>query len=1093
VLPEHQADGNARAASPSAHGLAHVASKPRGLGGTGCCRLAHLVATAACGLASATIAPTARAADYVISVDASKPTGANPRFWAASVGTGTAVLTLRADLQTHYKLAHRELGMERVRGHGLLGDDRHSMEIVRWSGSGAPSYDWTNFDKYLAAIVAAGMRPIMELDFMPKDLAKNGDSRDAPKDMNVYRQFIQAVVQHCVDRYGADDVGTWYWEVWNEPDYPYFWNGTDKNGSTSAKMTDYYALYDAAVEGATAVLPNILIGGPSTTEPSKIAAFLQHCTSANQRVTFVSSHAYPGAGGNPSADPAALVADNDARLGQIASGGYASPAVMSFNTEWNSAYTGQGGKPGDANESMDSHVNAPFILKAVKLLADQNQGDTPAIDVFSYWAVSDVFGESGGDTGVYIEQQGSNLPFGAVFGLLTYRGIRKAAFNGFKLLAHLGPTRLPAAGGTAGDGVDAMATLSASGDELQIIVYNYFNTIKTTGADGVTVNVSNLPPALANREIYVTQFLVDETHSNPYGVWVGQNKPKSPSEAQWQEMRKAQHLALAQPVGKLAVDTAWSTSFALSRQGATLILLGTKRPLCGRNALVEIEGEDYDGQSGASREDSNDASLGQAISLASGGYVYFDNVDYTDDGVGSVELRVKTGNDTGLQLRADCPTGPLLAECLVTATSNVWATQTCALPQALAGVARLYVVFGGAMHLNWLRFVPAGGVDGGLAAYDSGVDSGNCSNAGSAPSTGAGGSSAGCGCSLGRARESSGSLLVLALVGAVLGLGRRFRLAARSFAAHASRHRLPGTARRPAAQAKGPRLSAWDRPFGPAGTPKSPAVLPPAARGASNTSMKPRVPPVIAPLTVERRTVLQWLGRATVLTLGGDALAACLGKSIADSPPVRRAADGGSEAGAGATSFAFQPGDGSLSIFDDWYENTVDTQNLADLLASWRLTVDGLARNPLGLSFADLLALERQDQVTDFHCVEGWSVLDVPWNGVPLSRVLDLAGAEPAATYVTFHSAGGVYRESLPIAVAREPHTMLGYGVGGLTLPLQHGFPLRLVVPRLLGYKNAKYLSRIELTDQPVTGYWESYGYSYDGEVPADRLRPGKY
>ena len=107
--------------------------------------------------------------------------------------------------------------------------------------------------------------------------------------------------------------------------------------------------------------------------------------------------------------------------------------------------------------------------------------------------------------------------------------------------------------------------------------------------------------------------------------------------------------------------------------------------------------------------------------------------------------------------------------------------------------------------------------------------------------------------------------------------------------------------------------------------------------------------------------------------------------------------------------------------------------------------------------------------------------------------MLDLAATDAAATHVTFHSIGGQYSESLPIDVAREPRTLLGYGVDGSTLPIEHGFPLRLVVPRLLGYKNAKYLERIEVTDHAVTGYWESYGYSYEGEVPAERLRPGKY
>jgi len=194
-----------------------------------------------------------------------------------------------------------------------------------------------------------------------------------------------------------------------------------------------------------------------------------------------------------------------------------------------------------------------------------------------------------------------------------------------------------------------------------------------------------------------------------------------------------------------------------------------------------------------------------------------------------------------------------------------------------------------------------------------------------------------------------------------------------------------------------------------------------------------------------------------------------------------------------APAFSFQPGSGEDDIFADWKENTVDTQNLADILASWTLVIDGLVGRPLVLGFADVCALERQDQVTDFHCVEGWSVYDVPWNGVRLSRLLDLAGADAAATNLTFHSFGEQYKESLPISVARETRTLLGYGIDGSTLPLAHGFPLRLVVPRLLGYKNAKCISRIEITDRPETGFWESFGYPYAGEVPASRLRPDKY
>src|SRR3954470_20526097 len=175
---------------------------------------------------------------------------------------------------------------------------------------------------------------------------------------------------------------------------------------------------------------------------------------------------------------------------------------------------------------MDNHWNVGFILKGVKLLSDKNSGSTPPLDVFSYWVLSDVFDESGGPSGSYIlGQHGGQLPFGQVFGLMTFQGIRKAAFNAFKLLNYTGPVRLMSGGGTGSDGVDAMATTSQAGDEIQILVYDYFAKLHTNGSDSVTINMSNIPAALSDKKVFVTQFLVDETHSNPYSVWTTQGKP----------------------------------------------------------------------------------------------------------------------------------------------------------------------------------------------------------------------------------------------------------------------------------------------------------------------------------------------------------------------------------------------------------------------------------------------------------------------------------------------------------------------------------------------------------------------------------------
>lgn len=251
---------------------------------------------------------------------------------------------------------------------------------------------------------------------------------------------------------------------------------------------------------------------------------------------------------------------------------------------------------------------------------------------------------------------------------------------------------------------------------------------------------------------------------------------------------------------------------------------------------------------------------------------------------------------------------------------------------------------------------------------------------------------------------------------------------------------------------------------------------------------------------VKRRTMLQWLGASIVLPLSGQLVAACRALS-----PAGGAGDGGSVDGGGLKdtdlcgpegppkAFPFQPGSTSQPIFNGWGERTVDQQNLTEILAQWRLEVNGLVKNAMVFDFADLLCLPRQDQTTDFHCVEGWSIYDVPWNGFHLSQIVRLVEPLSSASHVTIYSSKGLYMESLPMSVAIEPRTLLAYGIGGTTIPLRHGFALRFVIPRLWGYKNAKYVNRIEFADGPVNGFWERYGYTYEGEVPASRLRPGKY
>ena len=159
----------------------------------------------------------------------------------------------------------------------------------------------------------------------------------------------------------------------------------------------------------------------------------------------------------------------------------------------------------------------------------------------------------------------------------------------------------------------------------------------------------------------------------------------------------------------------------------------------------------------------------------------------------------------------------------------------------------------------------------------------------------------------------------------------------------------------------------------------------------------------------------------------------------------------------------------------------------------WKLRVDGLVQNPGEFTLAQLRAMPSRTQITRHDCVEGWSAIG-KWQGVPLAHVLDAAGLKPGARYVVLHCAdelektldgNGRYYESIDLIDAYHPQTILAYGMNGKDLPVQHGAPLRLRVERQLGYKQAKYLMRIEVVDGSSTlfggkgGFWEDRGYEW--------------
>ena len=151
--------------------------------------------------------------------------------------------------------------------------------------------------------------------------------------------------------------------------------------------------------------------------------------------------------------------------------------------------------------------------------------------------------------------------------------------------------------------------------------------------------------------------------------------------------------------------------------------------------------------------------------------------------------------------------------------------------------------------------------------------------------------------------------------------------------------------------------------------------------------------------------------------------------------------------------------------------------------ASWRLEITGMVEHPQSLSYNELLALPQATQVSDFHCVTGWTVGKVHWRGVRIEDALAAAKPQAGAHGLRFVSAEHPYDDYLTLKQATLADVMLAYDMDGRPLRREHGAPLRLVIPDMYGYKNVKWLTRIELLPAPGSGYWEKLGYDRDAWV----------
>lgn len=252
-------------------------------------------------------------------------------------------------------------------------------------------------------------------------------------------------------------------------------------------------------------------------------------------------------------------------------------------------------------------------------------------------------------------------------------------------------------------------------------------------------------------------------------------------------------------------------------------------------------------------------------------------------------------------------------------------------------------------------------------------------------------------------------------------------------------------------------------------------------------------------LILPRRRFLQ----AAVLGTGGLALAGCDAIVVDDGPRnfIRKAdrlTYGAQRLLVGRQSLAREFSAEDMSpIFKANGSTMVDTPeyqaHLAEKFANWRLRVDGLVKNPLSLSLAQLIAMPAREQITRHDCVEGWSAIG-QWRGTPLALLLKAAGLSTRARYLVFHCAdtldGIRYYKSIDLVDAFHPQTILAWSMNGSMLPVAHGAPLRLRVERLLGYKHAKYVMRVEAVESLARfgdgngGYWEDVSsYEWYGGI----------
>ncbi|MEO8778336.1 MAG: glycosyl hydrolase family 39 [Rhodanobacter sp.] len=455
-----------------------------------------------------------------IKIDARASGTPFPHFWETMFGSGRAALALRDDYRQDLDTVRKATGFGYVRFHGIFD---HDVGLVTREPDGSIRYNFSYIDQIYDGLLEHHVRPFVELSFMPPALSSDPKALQEfwyhpniapPKDYAAWDAMITAFAKHLIARYGMDEVASWYFEVWNEPNIG-FWAG-------KPAQPTYFTLYDHTVRALKAVNPRLRVGGPSTAQGAWVPAFLAHAKKNHLPVDFVSTHVY----GDDTAKNVFHTDENIARRDmvcrtvdmvhqQILASPY--PHLPLIFSEYNASYA-------NLPNVTDSIFMGPWMANTIRECAGK-------IQIMSYWAFSDVF-----------EEQGIvRNPFYGGFGLMAAGRIPKPSFNAFAMLHKLGGWQLKSTSNSA------LVTRRDDGT-LVLALWNYASPVGNSASytpgepKGAPKRFSIDVRRLA-ADAHATVWRLDETHGNAVALFNQMGRPDSPSREQIVQLRAAGQLA----------------------------------------------------------------------------------------------------------------------------------------------------------------------------------------------------------------------------------------------------------------------------------------------------------------------------------------------------------------------------------------------------------------------------------------------------------------------------------------------------------------------------------------------------------------------